>query len=269
MAEVDEKVRKAVFESLNRSGFTFQTAVTHAMSRSGARWGVYASEYPWRDADGRDNFLDIVATNGQFILTVECKKTSKEILTFLLPLGMRTTGDVDEFQCVFVEYNPKIDRISPEWMILNVWPRSPSCEFCIVSTSDLGRDQRLLERDASLLVRATDSFARDLREHTKLVKAVSTRPRVYLPVIVTNAPIYTARYDPPDVSLETGKFRADPEDVKKAPWVRFSKSFTADSGRDFGHRSIFIVNATCLEQFLASLELAPGQSQNRIAVSLR
>jgi hypothetical protein len=82
----------------------------------------------------------------------------------------------------------------------------------------------------------------------------------FTPLIVTNAKIYTARYKPPDVSLETGEF-IEPSEVQKAPWVRFSKSFTADAGRDLGYRSIFVVNAIQLEEFLTHLELAPDQQQ--------
>jgi hypothetical protein len=48
-----------------------------------------------------------------------------------------------------------------------------------------------------------------------------------------------------------------PEDVKAASWVRFSKSFTADKGRDLGHRSIFVVNATSFGDFLEKLEIDP------------
>jgi hypothetical protein len=34
-----------------------------------------------------------------------------------------------------------------------------------------------------------------------------------IPVIVSNAPLYTAEYDPTAVSLDTGEFRAPPEHV--------------------------------------------------------
>jgi hypothetical protein len=86
-------------------------------------------------------------------------------------------------------------------------------------------------------------------------------PRLLLPLIVTNAKIHTARYKPPDVSLERGEFIDPPKEMEKAPWVRFSKSFTADRGRDVGYRSIFVVNAIQLEEFLTHLELAPDQQQ--------
>ena len=95
------------------------------------------------------------------------------------------------------------------------------------------------------------SFAADQRELSKLPDA--KLPHVLLPVIVTNAEIYTARYEPTKVSLETGEFKEEPEDLESPPWVRFYKSFTADS---VGHRSVFVVNATSFGGFLEKLEMA-------------
>lgn len=39
-------------------------------------------------------------------------------------------------------------------------PKSAESAFCVVSTSASGKDQRLLERDAQLLVHATDAYAK-------------------------------------------------------------------------------------------------------------
>jgi hypothetical protein len=258
MSDPDEPIQ-TVIQSLDRSGFPFQTAITHLIRRSKG-WSVLSTEYPWRDSDGSENFLDIIATNGKFILPIECKKT-KEVQTFLIPqgalAGLIRSRDVADFRCLRTTYFPaqngmpvpnRVDRAT--WKI---WPVSPTSEFCIVSTSTSGKDQRLLERDASLLVRATDALA---QQHFKLEKGAS---RLLLPLIVTNSKLFTARYHPSDVSLETGEFTESPKDeVEKAPWVRFSKSFTA---LDPENRSIFIVNATFLEEFLQNLELSPDEKR--------
>jgi hypothetical protein len=255
LSKVIETIPKAVNESLQASGFPFQTAIRHVIT-SCKGWAVHASEYPWLNSHNGDNFLDIVATNGRFILTVECKKTRHEILTFLLPLGEPSTGPVDTFRGVQIQYFPEQNRANHAYEKWNILPRSCSSEFCIVSPSKSGKDQgRLLERDASLLVRATDAFAADKREHPKLPD--EKLPRVLLPVIVTNDEIYTVCYKPTEVLLETGEFNAPPKDIEAAPWVRFSKSFTADMGRDVGHRSVFVVNAASFGDFLEKLEMAP------------
>jgi hypothetical protein len=256
MPKVDETIPKEVMPSLRASGFPFQTRIRHEITCHNG-WAVHVSEYPWLDGMNRDNFLDIVAIKGRCILAIECKKTGHEIYTFLLPLGGPSTGLVDEFYGVQVKYITEGGRINlyphETWKIE---PRSCSSEFCVVGSGKAGKEQgRLLERDASLLVRATDFFAADQRELSKLPD--EELPRVLLPVIVTNAEIYTARYKPTDVSLKTGEFKEKPEELEAAPWVRFSKSFTADRGRDIGHRSVFVVNATSFEDFLEKLEMAP------------
>ena len=268
MPDVEEPVPKAVFDSLQKSGFPFQTAIAHVISCAGKRWEIHASEYPWRSLDNDDNFLDIAATNSEIVLTVECKKTTNVSYTFLLPLGRINTGYVPDFRCLYAEYLPHDPNPAAQSTLLNIWPQSPSSEFCVVSTAS--SNERLLERNASLLIRGTVSLAQDVQEHVKLNSKLGEKlPRAYLPIIVTNAKLFTARYEPTEISLDGGMFKKQPEDIAPAPWVRLSKPFIADRGRDFGHLSIFVVNATDLHEFLNLLELAPSQSStNRIAVKL-
>jgi len=65
-------------------GFPFQTTIADLV-RSDGRWRIDDEEFPWRDDAGRDHFLDLAAVNSRCIVTFECKKTEKEIYTFLLP----------------------------------------------------------------------------------------------------------------------------------------------------------------------------------------
>lgn len=162
---MNERVKppEAVVEALQRIGFPFQTAVARAIeAAAAARWRVHASEYSWRSAAGDTRFLDLVATNGVIYLTIEGKKTSKEILTFLRPLGAQeSTGLVPTFRCLraFIPADQIRQKVLCEtW---DLYPRSNRSEFCVVSTSPTG-DQRLLERDAGLLIQATDAFAHGL-----------------------------------------------------------------------------------------------------------
>jgi hypothetical protein len=221
-------VPQSVFESLERSGFPFQTAVRHVLRRAQGL-AVHASEYPWRGHDDRDNFIDIVARSNEFILTIECKKTTKETLTFLRPLGEpTTTRHIDDFRGVRAEYFAARGHLEHSYETWKIWPSSPSCEFCIVGTN---KSERLLERDASLIIRATDALIQDRREYSDLYQKASVA--FFLPIIVTNAEMYSAIYDPSKVSLKTGKFTSTAQ-VEPAPWVRFTKSFTALNGRILG-----------------------------------
>jgi len=79
----DPDVAEYVFPALQKSGFPFQATVVD-ITRSNGRWRVEDEEVPWRDDSGRDQFLDLAARNRRCVITVECKKTEREIYTFLL-----------------------------------------------------------------------------------------------------------------------------------------------------------------------------------------
>src|SRR5215831_2666135 len=94
-----DAIPETVLAAIQSSGFPFQTAVAHVINPS-IGWTVRASEYPWHSQDDGAQFLDIVAGNKTLFLTIECKKTRKEILTFLRPLSLANTGQVEHFRCL-------------------------------------------------------------------------------------------------------------------------------------------------------------------------
>jgi hypothetical protein len=59
-------VPASVYGALQASGFPFQTAVEYVIRKTD-EWSVLGIESPWRDSDGADQFLDIVAGSGQFL----------------------------------------------------------------------------------------------------------------------------------------------------------------------------------------------------------
>jgi hypothetical protein len=77
-----------------------------------------------------------------------------------------------------------------------------------------------------------------------------------LPVIVTNTPLYVARFKPTEVSLKTGHFLKPPREIARVPWIRFQKAFHAD-GPEPSERTVFIVQAERFRQFLLKIQ-APG-----------
>ena len=150
-----------------------------------------------------------------------------------------------------------------DWALL---PGSTSSEFCVVSTSESGKDQRLLERDAGLVVRGTDAFAQDFRQRFRREHDPAPPTAcIIVPVIITNAPIYTVRYEPSDGSLESGAFSVPPREIDNACWVRFRQAFTSDGGPDLGDRSVFVVQATSFVEFLQHVAVAPVLPQDRAA----
>lgn len=239
--------------ALLASGFPFQTAIAR-IARQARGCEVTCEEFPWQDAGGQDRFCDIVARKHRFIVTIECKKTRKDILTFLQPGGV--DDDVNRARCLYLTQIPdstkRMELFCSDWMLL---PKSTESKFCVVSTGDSGKDPRLLERDAQLLIRGTEAYARRLKADFK-VQHVPEPDLPIIPLIVTNAELFVADFDAADVSLGTGQLSA-PSLAKllPVPWVRFRKTFTT-AGKDLGDRTVFVARAGELEKWLASLEFA-------------
>ena len=258
-----------IIGALRKSGFPFQTAIANLVNTETA-WKIRESEYPWRDLSGADGFLDLIASDGAKLATIECRKTEKEKLIFLRPLGAAQLGETDRVRCLHVvQVRDALRRLENLCKDFALWPRSFEAEFCVVSTDDSGRKPHLLEPAARTLIRATDAFARDEQEKFRPDRdAPPQQPCLILPIIVTNAPLYVARYRPADVSLETGIYPARAEDVRVVPWIRFKKAFTSEGGRDLGDRTVFVVRAESLKEFLDSIEIPPDRKVEPNSVHL-
>lgn len=71
---------KPVVAALQSSGFPLQARVEHEIQAHGQiGWRVLASEHPWRDPDGRDQFVDLIAYCGTKFCVIECKKSVGDI----------------------------------------------------------------------------------------------------------------------------------------------------------------------------------------------
>jgi len=253
MADEESGLQQQAIGALLASGFPFQTAVSQIV-RQATDWDVSAEEFPWRDESGTDHFLDLVGAKYFFVVTIECKKTQKEVLTFLQPGGVN--GDVIRKRCLYLtqiqDSTRRMELFCSDWRLS---PKSAESAFCVVSTSASGKDQRLLERDAQLLVRATDAYAKRYKVDFKVTHNPE-HDRVIVPIIVTNARLLVAEYDAGAVSLETGQLPiSSASNLVEVPWVRFRKALTT-SARDVGDRTVFIVRATELVAWLKGLEFA-------------
>lgn len=95
-------------------------------------------------------------------------------------------------------------------------------------------------------------------------RKVGSGARVFVPVIVTNAKLFVARYDPEAVSLDTGQIPMMPApDLLPIDWVRFRKAFTAAYDPGLGDRTVFVVAANSLHRFLSALQWAEGDGERR------
>jgi len=236
-----------VIGALVASGLPFQTAVAQVIRHSD--YALSNEEFPWRDEAGSDRFLDLVAVKNWFTLTIECKKTRKEMLTFLRPASSQ--GDTNYTRCLRFSHSVlSFTRLKPYFENLALAPRSAESQYCIVSATDLEKNPRMLEQDVQRLVAGTDAYSRHCNRPGDPLS-----DRLFIPLLVTNAKLFVADYDASDVSLETGEFpMPPPAKISPVKWVRFRKAFTSVP-EDFGERTVFVVAAAALRQFLNKLEL--------------
>ena len=211
-------------------------------------WELKFTEFPWRAADGRDCFLDAVATNGRIVLPVECKKSSQESLTFLRPLGLQNTGRVSEFRCVHY-----YSSTGNNWYKqLDLAPESYQSELCVASREK----RRIIEPEVRSLVQAADEVARHIQHQRQpLFEYAVDRGLVIVPVYVTNSPLYSVRYRPESISLATGELALDDVEPEEVNVLRFRKAFgTAESLLD-AERSVFVVRTESLADFVRELRV--------------
>jgi hypothetical protein len=232
-----------VVAALKKSGFPLQTRIEHEI-RERRSWYVLASEHPWRSEDGAQ-FIDLIANCGTVVLVVECKKAQERSLLFLRPVG-RETGMVR--RCTVWHFEPRGAGSSFGVDIKNIddlQPASYQAEFCVSTDSS----QRLLEQDARLVASAAEVLVEPFSQAHHLSRSF------YVPTIVTTATLYTHRYEPPEIRLETGSFdKLDPKRIEQIRWVRFHKTFRVGDNA----RTVFVVNAAALPKFLDEISRGQG-----------
>jgi hypothetical protein len=239
----------AIIAALKRSGFPLPTRVMHEIEQRRARgWRFLASEYPWRGPYVEDQFIDLVASCGTVVLVVECKKAQERSLLFLRPLGRESTGQLKDFTAWQLEKRPS--QI-PDVVLrddFSLEPSSYQAQFCVSTEKS---SERLLEQDARRVV-----FAADAVVETFSRADLPSRSFV-IPVIVTPHRLYTLRFRPTEISLETGDFsNLDHTQIEPIPWVRFHKTLAARLGNR--PRTVFVVNAGSLPTFLDEVSRGQG-----------
>ena len=259
MSDQDSSTTQAILTALLASGFPFQTAIAELVQEVSS-CKLIAQEFPWKD-DTDVGFLDLVITKHNLIVAIECKKTQKDVFTFL---QTGDAGKVIRAQCLYLsqirDSSMRDELFCSDWEIK---PSSLESMFCVVSTSATGKDQRMLEKDAQLLIRGADAFGRFVKQNPRELE----RPeRAIVPIIVTNGKLFAARYHPKDVSLEIGQLPATPApEIRQIQRIRFRKTFTYSAAPV--DRTVFVVAASSLKDFLSDLEMiSQGPSAKGIHV---
>lgn len=211
MASSDEKLNGL----LNASGFPYQLGLETAVRAMGtdSPWRVTGREHPWRTANA-SGFIDLVLSDGNTHLVIECKRTREATWMFLMPDQKQMSRS--HARICWTDTSPH-QRALTGWGDIQVYPESPESEFCAVRGQGEGHVP-LLERLAASAVESSEGLAADFLELSRESRA----SHVIVPVIVTNASLVTAAFDPTDVDLMSGQLES--AEYEHVPHVRFRKS---------------------------------------------
>src|SRR5262249_45140582 len=159
----------------------------------------------------------LIAKSGPAVLVIECKKAQDRSLLFLRPLGIETTGVVRT--CTIWHFQRNLGAGQSFGIGIEdteFEPESYRAAFC-VATDNSGR--RLLEEDACPVVLAIEAL---LSQRPPFYDAHDLTRAFFVPVIVTTARLYTLRYNPTEVLLDTGSYsKLDLSKIEPIEWIRF------------------------------------------------
>lgn len=207
------------------------------------------AEHPWRHPEtGRDGYVDLVLHRGSEssdIMVVECKR-QRDARWYFLDLQ----PDTYRFRLLVTKDKPRVLEVQEATFL----PASPEATFCVLHGDDSSR-RPLLERLTDDLLQSVEAFA---LEQLALDPIPLFR---YLPVVITNARLFTCSVDARSISLTTGELPATAE-FTEVPFVRFRKTLWASRltesknsrhvayAHAYRERSVIVVSSSHLEQFL-------------------
>lgn len=246
---------------VNASGFPFQVRVENEVMATvdSHGWAVKAREHRCLDlATGDEGFLDLVLGKNSNRIAIECKRLKNARWAFFVQPHDKNLGRgqfLKETKIVIGPgYQPLFER---EFASLSIAPSTPASAFCVVVG---GRDDRpQLERIAGDLLRRMEALA---DQESMIPAHPGSDPILYIPVIVTNAELFTVTCDPASIDLSTGEAPKDAS-VEVVSVLRFTKNLSTridTLGRSLeelnaeGDRTVFVVNSTAIVDFLTQLD---------------
>jgi hypothetical protein len=283
---VEDDIDKKLLEVIHQSGFPFQIGVRKEIERTFSEhgWTIPAEEHHWtHPTNGKSGFIDLIAEHANYFFTLvieckrvkatECKRVKKDANSKdkTPPLGpswifltARDYADTQHRLSGFLTNryrDPERSDASGDaygWAdVIDFDPptlESPYCHFD-------GQDEKnpSIDRIADTLLPSVEAAASERLTHTD---GYNGENRVFVPVIVTNATLYTCSFDAADVSMTDGNLSKS--DFQEVPFIRYRKGLVQSRATDIRsrnfkdsnrqqQRSLLIVNAASLASTLKQL----------------
>ncbi|HJQ24660.1 MAG TPA: hypothetical protein VKA60_12150 [Blastocatellia bacterium] len=268
-------------KQVNKSGFPFQLRVQEEIERTVRQhhWLIAGREHAWsHPRTGATGFIDLVLSHSQYVtfrLVIECKRmkaNDARQLRWIFLVPDQELKPTSRTTCLEVETWTDKSKDVPVWSDIRLWddvslaPESLQSEFCILP-NDEQRRQSILE---SLAVELLDSVEGLAQEEVNVAGSQSPPDNVRLftfPAIVTNAEIAVCHFNPSVVNIQDGTLKESDVELSTVPFIRFRKSLSTafPEGRFYDlkaanrarARTVFVVNAASLPEFLTNWEISP------------
>ncbi|MGO9599016.1 MAG: hypothetical protein ACLP7Q_13585 [Isosphaeraceae bacterium] len=283
MAVLEEQLLKI----FNSSGFPLQVSLQREIERTinDHGWKVDVGEHRWNHRELRESgYIDLVISHRDYSFTVliECKRMREGNWIFLTPEG--SSPDCSRASAFHTsqgshQAEDAVTRLAHDvfwWADAAFAPVSIESQFCIMK----GQEEKnpMLEKIADGLLPAIEAVG---LEYLALNSRVEGKrdSRLFLPVIVTNANLRTATYDPMNINLASGELDKDKCAFATVPFIRFRKSLsthypsllTRSIGRRQGRatleeaskgneRTILVINSLAISDTLRQLRIPRGSS---------
>lgn len=264
-----------LLDLLNGSGFPFQIGVRREIERTEEThgWKVDAEEHYWRHPEtASSGFIDLVASHNNYIFTIliECKRVKEDgKWLFLMPRDY--AGEKRRISALCTNGPDSEAKPFFGWCDFDFDPVSPEAAYCVFR----GQDEKkpMLERIADDLLPAVEGVGFEEMQ-IKVADKLSTGDwRLFLPLIVTNATLFTATFDADKVSMASGRLADGACQFTPVPFVRFRKSLATHypgTGTRHGYgntlgrasrakeRTVLVVNSAALADSLRLLQVPPN-----------
>lgn len=261
MAQNVDSTSKKIADS---SGFPLQIKIRNLVSNH-AKWDVFLEEHPWSSSDGSTSgYIDLIIKHSGHhndLILIEVKRVRDSQWVFL---AESINSEQQVISHIWLsDFNKQNKKWADYgWKEASITPKSYLSSFCAILGQEQGRNV-LLDRTTSMLAESVEAYAnqemvRFDKEYRGQPPMVGHYARRYTPVIVTNADLRLATFDPEKISLRDGTLPADTT-YETIPFVRYRRSMgTLDifAGRDIydasrnSEKTIIIINSLHLDTFL-------------------
>lgn len=287
----DPDIGQILFDGLNEHGFLFQEKCTDVLQNKSrqTKWQVVATEYPV-DINDRSTRIDIVLLDShdyspnkyQIYAIVECKRVSLNRGYWLFGKPTSTVNRQTYILQLQAGYS-KSGNYSIKWS-------KPKCDFDVRSPLVDNWWMQITRKSTKQKPDSTpkpieDSFFQAFLGVSGIAKEIYNKQKkdpgdcyaLFVPIVVTTAPLYYAGYDVDAVDITAGYIDRDKvyfgdsvEEAQTLEWIQvnypissstfpetdpdISPSFVSDLRKDY-RSSIFVVNSRHIEKFFSQLHL--------------